>query len=97
MFSKAKSQIHIAGISPGSNYHKQGVAVIRGLLKKGYMDEDGFFASVGGCEIGDKLLDANVFAFHFNSNEVGFQSTLMSRYCEQSPWWKVTDKHEGQK
>jgi len=82
MFADAKSQLNIAGVPPGSPYHKQGAAVISELLKKGSISEDDYIA-LAGHDIGDKLLEANVFAFHFDSRQVTFQSALMKRCCEK--------------
>ncbi len=88
MFSDAEGQLKIAGIFPGLRYHKQGAAVISKLLEKGSISEKEY-DSLTGPEIGDKLLAANIFAFHFDSRRITFQSTLMKRCCEKAiSWWK---------
>jgi hypothetical protein len=47
------------------------------------------YDSLVGRGIGKKLLETNIFAYHFNSGEITFQSTVMNRYCEEnSALWK---------
>ena len=78
-----------AGILPDSPHHKQGAAVISKLLEEGSgsLSQNDYFA-LTGREVGEKLLEANVFAFHFRSKRVTFQSTL-KRVCEERSAWKV--------
>jgi hypothetical protein len=63
MFSDAASQLKAAEILPGRRYHKDGAAIIRELLKKGSISDSTYYDLVD-ADIGDKLLEANVFAFH---------------------------------
>jgi hypothetical protein len=83
MFSDAKSELDSAEILPTGRYHKEGAVIIRELLKKGSISERTFYDLVNPS-IGNKLLEKNVFAFHFNSQEVTFQSTVMKRFCEEN-------------
>jgi hypothetical protein len=83
MFSEAKSELESAEILPTGRYHKEGAVIIRELLKKGSISESAFYDLVNR-DIGRKLLEKNVFAFHFKSEEVTFQSTLMKRFCEEN-------------
>jgi len=50
--------------------------IINERLKKGSISSDTYYGLVGP-DTGDKLLGTNVFAFHFNSREISFQSTLI--------------------
>ena len=87
MFSNVKSQLKSAEIDRERRYHKEGAVIIRELLKKGSISENAYYALVG-AGTGDKLLETNIFAFHFNSREITFQSTVMKRYCEEnSAFW----------
>ena len=85
MIDNALAELDVAGILPGSRYHEQGAAVISALIKKGSMSKSDY-TTLAGRKIGDELLEANVFAFHFRSRQVTFQSTLMKRTCEEK--WK---------
>ena len=88
MFDGAESQLQSAKIFRGYSYHKEGAAIIRELLKKGSIPLRTFYDQVG-VDTGNKFLDTNAFAFHFNSSEVTFQSAVMKRYCEEnSAHWK---------
>jgi hypothetical protein len=90
MFSDAKSQLQSAEISPKHRYHKEGAAIIRELLEKKSISQNTLYDRVG-VDIGNKFLNTNVFALHFASEEITFQSTLMKRYCEEhSADWKRT-------
>ena len=82
MFSGAKRELKRASILPGDPYHKDGGVIIRELLKKGCISEDTYRGLID-VVTGDKLLEANVFSFHVNSEEISFQSTLVKRYCEE--------------
>jgi hypothetical protein len=63
--------------------------VISALLEKGSISEREYI-KLTGPEVGDKLLGANVFSFHFDTREVTFQSTLMKRVCEETrSEWQV--------
>jgi hypothetical protein len=83
IFSDIRGYFRSAGILPGRCYHKDGAKVIRELLKQGSIPEETYIHLVG-ADIGDKLLETNVFAFHFNSQEVTFQSTAVKRFCEEN-------------
>jgi hypothetical protein len=87
MFSDAASRLKAAEILPGRRCHKDGAVIIRELLKKGSMSDSTYYDLVD-ADIGDKLLEANVFAFHVNSRDVSFQSTVMKQFCkENSALW----------
>ena len=57
--------------------------IINELLKKGSISSEGCYKLVDPY-IEDKLLEADVFAFHVNSNAISFQSTVLKRFCEQN-------------
>jgi hypothetical protein len=82
MFSNAESQLQSAEILPERCYHKDGAKIIRELLK-GSISRSTFYGLVG-ADTGDKFLETNIFALHFNSREITFQSTVMKRYCEKN-------------
>ncbi|OLE53256.1 MAG: hypothetical protein AUG51_14035 [Acidobacteria bacterium 13_1_20CM_3_53_8] len=83
MFSNIRSQLKSAKILPERRYHKDGAKIVRELLKKASISEDTYYSLVG-ADTGDKLLETNVFAFRFNSQEVAFQSTVTKRFCEEN-------------
>jgi hypothetical protein len=83
MFFDAEVKADTAKILPGLRYHKDGAAVIRELLKKGSISMNAYKGLVDVHARG-KLLESNVFAFHINSREVSFQSTVMKRFCEEN-------------
>jgi len=83
MLSKAQSQLMSAEVLPDRRYHKDGAKIIRELLKKGSISEKAYYSLVG-ANTGDKLLEQDIFAFHFNSREITFQSTVVKRYCEEN-------------
>ena len=83
MFSNAEGQLKSAEILPGHRYHKDGAKIVHELLKKGFISRSTYYRLVG-VETGDKLLETNIFAFHFNSREITFQSTVMKRFCEEN-------------
>jgi hypothetical protein len=82
MFANAESQLKSAGILPKHEYHKDGAKIVRELLTKGSISRSTLYSLVG-VDIGDKLLETNIFAFHFDSGEITFQSTVMKRFCEE--------------
>jgi hypothetical protein len=84
MFSEAETQLKSAEILRGRRYHKDGVVIIRELLKKESISYNVYYDLVS-AETGDKLLESNIFAFHYNSRKITFQSTVMKRYCEANP------------
>jgi len=88
MFRDAESQLKIAGMLPRGRYYKEGAMIIHKLLEKesiSYAD----YSHLVDPEIGDELLEKNVFALHFDSGKITFQSTVMARFCEQeSVYWK---------
>ena|ERR1700722_15218530 len=81
MFFDAERELQSAQILPERRYHEDGAKIIRELLKKGSISRSTFYGLVG-ADTGDKFLETNIFAFHFNSQEITFQSTVMKRYCE---------------
>jgi hypothetical protein len=83
MFVEVRSQIEGAEMDSEHRHHKQGAAVISKLLENGSMSLKEFRA-LTGLEIGRKLLGTNVFALHFSSTRVTFQSTVVKRYCEEN-------------
>jgi hypothetical protein len=95
MFDKAKRQLTSAEIlPPDSRYHKDGAKIVRELIKKGSLTEDAYY-SLLGRDTGNKLLEENVFAYHFDSKEVTFQSTVMKRYCEGETVWRDCEGKSG--
>jgi hypothetical protein len=94
MFSFAKKNLMYANIFPGSKCHKEGALVASALLEKEFLLDDEYFA-LTGHDIGQKLLEENVFAFHFDSNMVTFQSTLMKRFCEEKTSSWAYEAEEG--
>jgi hypothetical protein len=82
MFSDAASQLNSAQVLSDLSYH-EGAKIIRELLKKGSISEKAYYSLVGRVT-GAKLLETNVFAFHYYSREITFQSTVMQRYCEEN-------------
>ena len=82
MFSNAKAQLEAAQILPGQEYYKHGAVIIRELLREESISDCTYY-SLAGVNVGKKLLEKNVFAFHVNSREISFQSTVMKRYCEE--------------
>ena len=83
MFRDAKSQLTLAELLSHDRYHKDGATIIRELLKKESISRDTLYKLVG-VSTARKFLETNVFAFHFNSREITFQSTVMKRYCEEN-------------
>jgi hypothetical protein len=82
MFSDAQSQLKSAEILPGCRYHKRGVVMLRELLKKESISSTDYDKL--DFVTGDKLLEANIVAYHHNSGKVTFQSTVMKRFCEEN-------------
>jgi hypothetical protein len=82
MFRNAIGQLGLAEILPYHRYHKDGAKIVRALLK-GPISRETYYGLVG-VDTGNKLLEKNVFAFHYNSGEITFQSTAMKRYCEEN-------------
>lgn len=88
MFRDAQSQLALAEILPHDRYHESGAMIIRELVKKGCISYDAYFDLVGR-EVGNRLLETNVFALHLDSSQITFQSTLMAQFCEQKfTYWK---------
>jgi hypothetical protein len=83
MFSNTKGQLSSAEILPDDRYHNAGAKIVRELIKKGSISEDAYYSLVGRST-GDKLLETNIFAFHHNSREITFQSTVTKRFCEEN-------------
>ena len=88
MFFNAEGELQSAGILPKHRYHKEGSVILRELLKKGSISENAYYNLVGP-DTGDKLLETNIFAIHYNSREITFQSTVIKRFCEEnSAMWE---------
>jgi hypothetical protein len=88
IFSDTKGQLMSAETLPSRRYHKDGAKIVRELLKEESISENAYYSLVG-TDAGDKLLETNIFAFHYNSREITFQSTVMKRYCEEnSAFWE---------
>ena len=83
MFSNARRQLESAEILPGRLQHKTGAVILRELLKKGSISYSTYY-KLAGADTGDKLLETNIFAFHFSSREITFQSAVMKRFCEEN-------------
>jgi hypothetical protein len=75
-------------LHPANVRHKEGVLAIRELLKRDSISRYTYYDLVG-FDLGEKLLETNVFSYHISSGEVTFQSTAMKRYCElESASWE---------
>src|SRR5437764_5782074 len=83
MFSNARNQLVSAELLPGRRYYMDGAVILRELLKKGSISYSAYYNLID-ANTGDKLLETNIFAFHFNSEEITFQSTVMRRFCEKN-------------
>jgi hypothetical protein len=83
MFYDVEAQLQSAEILPERRHHKDGAKIVRELLKKRSISRSAYYSLVG-ADTGDKLLETNLFAFHFNSREITFQSTVMKRFCEEN-------------
>src|SRR3954447_5678451 len=83
IFSDAETQLKSAEILPKHRYHKDGAKIVRELLTKGSISPSTLYGLVD-VDTGDKLLETNIFAYHFNSRDFTFQSTVMKRYCEEN-------------
>lgn len=79
----AEGQLQSAKILPGRRYYKEGAVILRELLKKGSISRSTYYNLVD-ADTGDKLLETNIFAFHFNSREITFQSTVIKQFCEEN-------------
>ena len=85
MFFHTRNQLTPAEILPGYHYHKDGAKVVRALLEDGFISQKTYDDLVGTV-IGNKLLETNVFAFRFSSQEITFQSTAVRRFCEENSY-----------
>jgi coenzyme F420-reducing hydrogenase alpha subunit len=83
IFSSVKEQLESAEILPELRYHKEGALIIRELLKKESISRDTLYKLVG-VSTARKLLKTIIFAYHFNSREITFQSIAMKRFCEEN-------------
>jgi hypothetical protein len=83
IFSSVEERLESAEILPELRYHKEGALIIRELLKKESISRDTLYKLVG-VSTARKLLETNIFAYHFNSREITFQSTAMKRFCEEN-------------
>jgi hypothetical protein len=82
LLNEAKGQLGAAEMLPGGKFYKQGRVIISKLLKENAIPDYTYWAAVEDNEIGEKMLQKNVFSHHFYADNVTFQSTLMKRYCE---------------
>ena len=82
IFSYVEEQLESAEVLPELRYHEEGASIIRELLKES-ISRDTFYKLVG-VSTARKLLETNIFAYHFNSGEITFQSTAVKRYCEEN-------------
>jgi len=83
MSRDAEQQLAIAQVLPNYRYHKEGATIIRELLEKGSMSSKRYFGLLGP-EVGNMLLETNVFAQHFGLGTITFQSTLIAQACKQN-------------
>jgi hypothetical protein len=75
---------------PKGKFYDQGKAIISRLLREGAISNRTYWDIVGNREIGEEMLQKNVFSHHFYANVISFQSTPMQQYCEKHPeLWKV--------
>src|SRR4051812_39751935 len=77
---------------PEGKFYKQGKAIITKLLKEGVISDRTYWATVGNEEIGEEVLQKNVFSHHFLADDFTFQSTPMQRFCEESTLWEAQIK-----
>ena len=83
IFSSVEEELESAEILPKLRYHKEGALIICELLRKESISRDTLYKLVG-VSTARKLLETNIFAYHFNSREITFQSTVMKRFCEEN-------------
>jgi hypothetical protein len=62
---------------PGGEFYNQGQAVISRLLREGAISDLTYWAVVGNGEIGEEILQKNVFSHHLYADNITFQSTPM--------------------
>jgi hypothetical protein len=96
LLNEADGQLKIAGIMPEGRFYKQGGTIVNKLLKEGAISYRAYCAMVGNEEIGEEMLQKNVFSHHFTAaNNITFQSAPMQRYCEQySALWNGVDSKD---
>jgi len=82
LLSEVDGQFRVAGMQPRGKFYKQGKTIISKLLKENAISDYTYWAAAEDDEIGEKMLQGNVFSHHFYANNVTFQSTLVKRYCE---------------
>jgi hypothetical protein len=82
LLHEAKGQLRAAEMLPRGKFYKQERVIISKLLKKNTISDYTFWALVEDNEIGEKILQKNVFSYHFYADNVTFQSTLMKQYYE---------------
>lgn len=88
MLEDARAILKNDKILPKRSLYRDGAVIIRKLLREGSISRNAFYDLVS-ADVGDQLLESNVFAYHIYSQEITFQSTLMKRYCEEnSDLWK---------
>jgi hypothetical protein len=73
---------------PEGKFYKQGKAIISRLLKESAISDRTYRDIVGDENIGEEILQKNVFSQHLYADDITFQSALMQRYCEKqsAPW-----------
>jgi hypothetical protein len=91
VLKEAERHLKIAGVVPEGKFHKQGKAVIGRLLREGAISNRTYWDLVEN-EVGEEMLQKNVFSHCFYGDYITFQSTPMQRCCEQqSALWKKKD------
>ncbi|RVD82970.1 uncharacterized protein DFL_007377 [Arthrobotrys flagrans] len=89
-FTWVKKQLESAGLLYGG--HETGGTIIRKLLDEGSISYDDYIR-LTGHQNGDALLERNVFAFHYISDRITFQSTIVQQFCKENLamyWLKKT-------
>jgi hypothetical protein len=92
MFEEAANQLKSAEIFPDYANYEKGKRVVHELLKKESISEAKYY-QIMGPKLGKEVLAHNVFALHFNSGQITFQSTVMKQFCkENSTSWEEENK-----
>lgn len=91
-FARVKKQLDSAGLLYDG--HETGGTVIRKLLDEGSISYDDYIRLIG-YKNGDVLLERNVFAVHYISDRITFQSTIVQQFCKENLamyWPKENEK-----
>jgi hypothetical protein len=72
---------------PNGKFHKESKNVINRLLEEGEISHETYYAMVGNPGIAEEMLQQNVFAYHFLTGTIMFQSAPMEMYCKDK--WRV--------